>query len=113
MKATPKAKQLLEKMAQINRMERGKVCQLKGREHFNHQTWQNGRNEVRYVPRERVDDLRGAIDGYARFMALAEKYADEMIRLTRLEQNSKSPKQPRKSPAKSTRRTENVKNRGF
>ena len=113
MKATPKAKQLLEKMAKINRMERGKVCQLKGREHFNHQTWQNGRNEVRYVPRERVDDLRVAIDGYDRFMALAGKYADEMIRLTRLEQNSKSPKQPRKSPAKSTRRTKNVKNRGF
>ena len=81
-------------------MERGKICQMKGRVHFNHQTWQNGRNLVRYLPREQVEDLQTAIDGYARFNALAQQYADEIIRLTRLEHARKHPKGParRKKP---------------
>jgi hypothetical protein len=83
MKPTPKAAALLEEMGRIDRMERGKICQMKGREHFNHQTWQKGRNVVRYVPREEVDNLQAAIDGYARFTELAQHYADEIIRLTR------------------------------
>ena len=58
MKASQKAIRLLEQMGKIDRMERGKVCQMKGREHFNHQTWQNGRNRVRYVPREQLKDLQ-------------------------------------------------------
>jgi hypothetical protein len=41
---------LLERMGRIQRMERGKVCRLVGRPHYNHQTWQEGRNVVRYVP---------------------------------------------------------------
>ena len=79
MKATQKAITLLEAMGKIEQMERGKVCKMKGREHVNHQTWQNGCNHVRYVTREEVEDLQGAIDGYARFTALAQRYADEVI----------------------------------
>ncbi len=94
-------------------MERGKICKMKGREHFNHQTWSNGRNAVRYVPRGRVEDLQAAIDGYARFMLLAEQYADEIIRITRLQQNSQSQKHPRKSPAEPPRRKKNAKNKGI
>ena len=64
---------------------------MKGREHFNHQTWQKGRNVVRYVPREEVGNLQAAIDGYARFMQLAQHYADEIIRLTRQDQARNRP----------------------
>ena len=91
MKPTPKAAALLEQMGRIDRMERGKICQMKGREHFNHQTWQKGRNVVRYVPREEVGNLQAAIDGYARFMQLAQHYADEIIRLTRQDQSRNRP----------------------
>jgi hypothetical protein len=99
MKATQKAIKLLEKMGQIDRMERGKLCQMKGREHFNHQTWQNGRNNVRYVLREEVEYLQAAIDGYARFNELARQYIDEIVRLTRLEHARKHPKKARKATA--------------
>ncbi len=71
---------------------------MKHREHFNHQTWHNGRNQVRYVPRHEVCDLQAAIDGYARFMKLAQQYADEIIRLTRREHAHKHPKRPRQPP---------------
>lgn len=86
-------------MSQIERMERGTISQMKGREHFNHQTWQDGRNQVRYIPRHEVSDLQAAIDGHARFMALANQYVDEVVRLTRTEHARKHPKRPRPRPA--------------
>ena len=87
MKQTSKIQRLLEKMAAIERMERGKICAMAGRPHYNHQTWQNGRNVVHYVPTGEVEALQEAIDGYNQFRKLAEEYADEIIRLTRQEQD--------------------------
>jgi hypothetical protein len=85
MEHSSKMKRLLERMAKIERMERGKLCRMTGRSHYNHQTWRNGRNEVRYVPASEVAALKKAIEGYRLFIALAEQYADEVIRLTRRE----------------------------
>jgi len=85
MKTSRKAQNLLEKMGRIEWMERGRISQMKGRNHFNHQTWSHGRNQVRYVPRTQVEDLQKAIDGYGQFMDLAQQYANEMIRLTQIE----------------------------
>lgn len=62
---------------------------MSGRSHFNHQTWQSGRNVVRYVPKDDVQDLQQSIDGYATFMKLAQQYADEIIRLTRNERTKR------------------------
>jgi len=72
-------------MAGIGRMERGTICRMTGRAHYNHQTWRDGRNVVRYVPVDKVASLQTAIDGYALFVKLAEEYADEIIRRTRAE----------------------------
>ena len=83
MKTTKKMKRLLERMAAIERMERGKLCRMTGRPHYNHQTWRNGRNEVRYVPKDEVRELEKDIAGYQLFIKLAEQYADEVIRVTR------------------------------
>jgi NADPH-dependent 7-cyano-7-deazaguanine reductase QueF len=97
MEPSPKTKRLLERMAQIERMERGTLCQMTGRPHYNHQTWRNGRNEVRYVPADEAQALQQAIEGYRLFMALAEQYADEVIRLTRRERKKKKAPQKRKT----------------
>ena len=85
MKQTRKIQRLLERMAEIERMERGKICPMAGRTHYNHQTWQDGRNVVRYVPAQEVALLQQAIDGYNLFRKLVEEYADEIIRRTREE----------------------------
>jgi hypothetical protein len=92
MKTTQKAQRLLERMAEIGKMERGKVCPMKGRDHFNHQTWQAGRNVVRYVHRNDVPEIQRAIDSYNRFMDLVRKYADEIIRLSRREREKNATK---------------------
>jgi hypothetical protein len=87
---------LLERMGRIERMERGKICRMTGRPHCNHQTWQNGRNVVRYVPAAHLARLQEALDGYVLFMALAQQYAEVIIQRTRRETDP-----PQKRPARS------------
>ena len=76
-------------MAGIERMERGKLCQMGGRSHYNHQTWRDGKNVVRYVPKAEAAELKKDIAGYQRFAKLAEQYADEVIRASRRERARK------------------------
>jgi hypothetical protein len=97
MEITNKMKRLLERMAGIERMERGKLCRMAGRPHYNHQTWQDGRNVVRYVPENETQALQEAIEGYRLFIALAEQYADEVIRVTRRETEKKKKRDKPKS----------------
>lgn len=89
MKRTKKMERLLERMAAVERMERGKLCRMGGRPHYNHQTWQNGKNVVRYVPKDEVEDLKKDIAGYLQFMNLAEQYADEVIKNSRRKRERK------------------------
>ena len=83
MRTSSKTTDLLEQMASIERMERGKLCQMTGRPHYNLQVWRKGKNEVRYVRQEEVEALQEAIDGYNLFMTLAQQYADLIIAKTR------------------------------
>lgn len=92
MKQTKKMKRLLEKMAQVERMERGKLCRMGDRPHYNHQTWEKGKNVVRYVPARETEFLQEAIDGYRAFLELAEHYVDEVIQQTRRERAKTFPK---------------------
>lgn len=89
MKQTQKMKRLLELMGAIERMERGKLCPMRGGAHYNHQTWRDGRNEVRYIPKHDAAELKKDIAGYQRFIKLAEQYADEVIRATRRDRKKK------------------------
>ena len=76
---------ILDQMATIQRMERGSICPMQGGRFFNHQSWEKGRNVVRYVPAADVPALRKSIQGYKRFMALAQNYADLIVQRTRKE----------------------------
>ena len=91
MKTSNKTRRLLERMAEIDRMERGKLCRMSGRPNYNLQAWRNGRNEVRYVRQEELDAVQQAIDGYNLFMKLAHQYADALIQQTRREHKKRFP----------------------
>ena len=82
-------KRLLQRMAEIEDMERGKLCQMPGRQYYNLQAWRNGRNEVRYIPAQEVPQTKKAIEGYQLFCELAEQYADEVVQISRRERESK------------------------
>lgn len=78
--------ELLKEIAAINHMERGTLCRMKrgsAAPFYNHQTWVNGRNVVRYVPRDQVPALQKALAGYARFIRLTQAYADQIIKRSR------------------------------
>lgn len=83
MKAKPKPEDLLKQIAAIQKMERGKLCRMRDGAHYNHQTWEKGRNVVRYVPREQISHLHNAISGYQKYTKLTKAYADAVIQRTR------------------------------
>jgi len=107
MKAKCEPADLLQQIAQIQQMERGKLCPLQAGAYYNHQTWENGRNVVRYVTRDRVASLQRAIAGYQHYMKLTQAYADEIIRRTRqAHKTSTSKTTKRKKNTKTTRKLE-------
>jgi hypothetical protein len=106
MKAKPEPKVLLKQIARIQEMERGKLCRMRASStgaYYNHQTWENGRNLVRYVPRQQVRHLQKALAGYQQYLKLTQAYADGIIRRTRQKQAAKpspAPAQNYKKPNK-------------
>ncbi len=92
MKENAKLEGILKRIAQIEVMERGKLCRMGSGGYYNHQTWEEGRNVVRYVPRQRVANLRKAIAEYQQYLKLTKTYADEVIRRTRQKASTSAPK---------------------
>lgn len=70
-------------MLAIDRMERGKLCSMRNGRYYNLQSWEQGRNVVRYVRADEVENLKKAIEGYTQFMNLAKDYANLVIQETR------------------------------
>jgi hypothetical protein len=84
---------ILRQMARIQQMERGKLCRMRrapAGDYYNHQSWEQGRNVVRYVPRDQVENFKKATAGYQQFLKLTQAYADEVIRHTRQARKVKS-----------------------
>jgi hypothetical protein len=97
--------ELLQQIAQIQRMERGKLCLLRegpNGPYYNHQTWQDGKNVCRYVPQDQLPALQEAIAGFETFQQLIQQYAELVIQKTRAELASglkkKSPPTSSSSP---------------
>jgi hypothetical protein len=82
----PLTVQLLEKIAQIQRMERGKLTIMReGPQgpYYKLQARENGRNLSRYVARQEADSVQEALEGYRQFQALTQQYAQTIIDQTR------------------------------
>ena len=115
MNQTPSPAQILAEIARIQAMEFGKLSEYQrpGRAkdsatYYRLQIWQDGKNHTRHVRPEELPALREAIDGYARFCALTQQYAQLIVRQTRtrLEEDVKKKIQPysrhsRKKPSAS------------
>jgi hypothetical protein len=79
----PAKTQLLEQMAAIPAMERGKLSLHSSGRHQKLQCWHGGKNHTRHVPAEELPALQSALAGYAQFRQLTEAYADLVIAETR------------------------------
>ena len=86
----PDKTHLLQQMAAISAMERGKLSAYSFRERSNAsgpyhklQRWQDGKNHTRYVSADELPAVQTALAGYAQFRQLTEQYADWVIAETR------------------------------
>ncbi len=80
--------QFCQLIAQIKRMERGKLtvmCQSSEGPHYKLQAWENGKNVSRHVSRDQADAVQEALEGYHQFQALTAQYAQTVIDQTRAE----------------------------
>ena|SRR5687767_1718731 len=96
----PQKARLLEQIATIPAMERGKLTPHSSGRHLKLQSWQDGRNHTRHVSADELPAVQSALAGYAQYRQLTEQYADLVIQETR--QNiaaakKKHPARPRSS----------------
>jgi hypothetical protein len=103
MDKTTSPAQILAEIARIQSMEFGKLSEYQrpGRAkdsstYHRLQIWQDGKNLTRHVRPEELPALREAIEGYARFCALTQQYAQLVVHHTRarLEEGVKKKIQP-------------------
>jgi hypothetical protein len=87
---TPNKQQVLQQIAAIQTMERGKLSPYSFKErssqsgpYYKLQSWQNGKNVTRYVPAEELPAIQAALDGYAQYQKLTQQYAEMVISETR------------------------------
>jgi hypothetical protein len=98
---------LLEQILQIQTMEHGSLSiigQGPSGPYYNLNSWENGKNQCRYLPQDKVPKVQHAIEGYQKYQQLTEQYARQIIEQTRTELNIgvKKKPQPRNSRDKST-----------
>ena len=88
---SPTPADLLNQIAQIQFMQRGKLSTYLGSQtrpagadhHCKLQCWENGKNVTRHVRSEQVPLVEEALAGYAKFQHLVEQYAQLVIEQTR------------------------------
>jgi hypothetical protein len=87
---TPTKPQLLQQIAAISAMERGKLSAYSFKErpgrngpYHKLQSWQGGKNHTRYVPADELPAVQAALTGYDQYEQLTRQYADLVIAETR------------------------------
>jgi hypothetical protein len=110
---TPTPSDLLAQIAQIQLMERGKLCQYTFKEraapatpYYKLQCWEKGKNVTRYIRCEQVPLVEAALAGHTQFQDLVEQYAQQIIAQTREQLATVGvKKKPGRRPVSSWRRS--------
>jgi hypothetical protein len=98
MNATITPQALLEQILQFQRMEHGSLSVIghgPNGPYYNLNSWENGKNQCRYLPQDKVPDVQQAIENYQTYQQLTEHYARQVIENTRAELNIGVKKKPR------------------
>jgi hypothetical protein len=99
-----KKTQLLEQIAAIPAMERGKLSPHSSGRHQKLQCWQEGRNHTRHVAADELPAVESALAGYAQYRQLTEQYADLVIQETRQNIAAAKKKNRSRPPSSSPRK---------
>ena len=92
---------LLEQILQIRHMEHGSLSVIRqgpNGPYYNLSSWEDGSNQCRYVPQDKVPEVRQAIEGYHKYQQLTQQYAQQMVEQTRAQLGLDVKKKPAPSP---------------
>jgi hypothetical protein len=99
---TPTSVQILQQIAEIQRMEPGKLCVIrqgpKGPYH-NLQYRDHGQPVSCYVPRDQVETVAENTSNYRKFEALVGQYAEQIVAQTRAERTGGVKKKTQRKPS--------------
>ena len=111
----PDKTRLLQQIAAINTMERGKISAYSFKErpgvsgpYHKLQFWRDGKNHTRYVSAEELPAVEAALAGHAQYRQLTEQYADLIIEETRQNIAGLKKKSARRKSAWPRKRKSNV-----
>jgi len=106
--------QILEQIAAIPAMERGKLSAYSFKDRSGQagpyhklQHWWDGKNHTRYVPADELPALEAAVAGYAQYEQLTRQYADLVIAETRQDIASKKKTSRRRSASPKRKKSSN------
>jgi len=88
MSASITPQSLIEQILQIQQMEHGSISAVgQGPDgpYFNLNSWENGKNCCRYLPKDKVAAVQQAIEGYRKYQQLTQNYARQVIEKSRAE----------------------------
>lgn len=95
---------LIEQILQIQRMEHGSLSVIRpgpNGPYYSLNSWENGKNRCRYLPQDKVPEVKQAIAGYHQYQQLTEQYAQQIIEQTRAQLNIGVKKKPQPNPENS------------
>ncbi|MEE9368882.1 MAG: hypothetical protein V3V05_08455 [Pontiella sp.] len=100
-----KRRRILEQMAQIECMEKGRLSEEYREKHIDgkrvprpvlqkHQCWENGRNASRRVPAVEMERPREGVNGYHPFRELADEFVEVTVSMSRESADDEGKKKP-------------------
>ena len=101
MNASITPQSLIEQILQIQQMEHGSISVLRqgpDGPYFNLNSWENGKNCCRYLPKDKVPAVQQAIEGYRQYQQLTQDYAQQIVEKTRAELAIGVKKKPHRKP---------------
>lgn len=105
---------LLEQILPIQRMEHGSLSVIRqgpNGPYYSLNSWENGKNSCRYLPQDKVPEVKQAIEGYHQYQQLTAQYAQQIIDQTRSQLNTGVKKKPLPSPERSRPKSASPKSR--
>src|SRR5512138_3150599 len=95
---------LIEQILQIQRMEHGSLSIIRqgpNGPYYNLNSWENGKNQCRYLSQDKVPEVQKAIEGYHKYQQLTEQYAQQIVEQTRAQLDIGVKKKSSSSPPRS------------
>src|SRR5438105_269185 len=77
---------LLEQILQIKSMEHGSLSIIRqgpNGPYYSLNSWEDGKNQCRYIPQDKISDVQNAIAGFNTYQQLTEQYARQVVEKTR------------------------------